>query len=222
MSCSGMPQHTPSPAPGPMDPEPPPALRWDERYSGEEYHYGTEPNDFVRQEAGRIPPGARVLCLAEGEGRNAVYLAGLGHRVVAVDQSKVGLDKARRLAGERGVVVETVVADLAELAIEPSGWDAIVSVWCHVTPELRRDLHRRVAEGLRPGGVFLLEAYTPRQLEYGTGGPPDPTRLMTLADLRDDLQGLELEVGREGEREIREGRSHVGPSHTVQVAARRP
>lgn len=204
-----------------MSSDPSPAQRWDSRYSEQDYYYGTEPNDFLHEEAGRIPAAGRVLCLAEGEGRNAVFLASLGHRVVAVDQSRVGLEKARHLATERGVVVETVTADLAELAIEPGGWDAIVSVWCHVPAELRRDLHRRVVEGLRPGGVFLLEAYTPRQLEYGTGGPPDVRRLMTLAELRDELPGLELEVAREGEREVREGRGHLGLSHTVQVAARR-
>lgn len=204
-----------------MSSDPSPAQRWDARYSDPAFYYGTEPNDFLREEVGRIPTGGRVLCLAEGEGRNAAFLAGLGHRVVAVDQSKVGLEKARRLAAERGVVVETVTADLAELAIEPEGWDAIVSVWCHVPSELRRDVHRRVVQGLRPGGIFLLEAYTPRQPEYGTGGPPDVHRLMTLVELRGELAGLELEIAREGEREIREGRGHLGLSHTVQVAARR-
>jgi len=205
-----------------MPEEETPASRWDARYAGDDYHYGTEPNDFLREEAGRIPPGARVLCLAEGEGRNAVFLAGLGHRVVAVDQSRVGLEKARRLAADRGVTVETITADLAELRIEPEGWDAVVSIWCHLPAELRRDVHRRVAEGLRQGGILVLEAYTPRQLAYGTGGPPDPDRLMTLDALRDELRGLELDVGREVEREVHEGAGHRGPSHVVQVVARKP
>lgn len=199
-----------------------PSSRWDIQYAQEGYAYGSEPNDFVREEAHRIPGGGRVLCLAEGEGRNAVHLASLGHRVVAVDQSRVGLEKARRLAAERGVTVDTVTMDLAELAMEPGGWDAIVSVWCHLPPGLRREVHGRVVRGLRPGGVLILEAYTPRQLDYGTGGPPDPARLMTLKGLRDELAGLEFEVGREGEREIHEGRLHNGPSHTVQVVARHP
>lgn len=204
-----------------MTPDDPPSTRWDERYSTDEYVYGKEPNDFVREQATTIPPEARVLCLAEGEGRNAVFLAGLSHRVVAVDQSKVGLEKARKLAAERQVTVETVVGDLAELRIEPGGWDAIVSVWCHVPTDVRRDLHRRVVEGLRPGGVLILEAYTPRQLGYGTGGPPDPDRLMTLAGLREELEGLALEVAEETEREIHEGAKHDGLSHVVRIVARR-
>lgn len=205
-----------------MTPDETPASRWDARYAPDEYVYGTEPNDFLREASGPLRPGARILSLAEGEGRNAVYLAGLGHQVVAVDQSRVGLEKARRLAASRNVVVETVTADLADLRIEPGGWDAIVSIWCHVPSALRRDLHRRVVEGLRPGGIFILEAYTPRQLEYGTGGPPDPDRLMTLEALREELHGLSLEVGAEVEREVREGVNHHGRSHVVRVLARKP
>lgn len=200
-----------------MTPEESPASRWDARFASDEYVYGKEPNDFARDEAVRIPAGSRVLCLAEGEGRNAVHLAERGHRVVAVDHSRVGLEKARRLAAERGVVVETVIGDLAELQVEPEGWDAIVSVWCHLPSAVRADLHRRVVAGLRPGGIFILEAYTPRQLEYGTGGPPDPDRLMTLDALGEELAGLRLEVGREVVREIHEGEKHHGPSHVVQV-----
>jgi SAM-dependent methyltransferase len=198
------------------------ADRWDARYADAGYLYGTEPNDFLRDQAPALPEGSRTLCLAEGPGRNAVFLAGRGHRVVAVDQSRVGLEKARQLAHERGVVVETVTADLSELHIEPEGWDAIVSIWCHLPSTVRTTLHRRVVQGLKPGGVLVLEAYTPRQLEYGTGGPPDPDRLMTLDGLREELAGLELEVGRELEREIHEGTKHQGPSHVVQVLARKP
>lgn len=205
----------------PTTPDDPPSTPWDERYACEEYLYGTEPNDFIREQATKISDRGRILCLAEGEGRNAVFLAGLGHTVVAVDQSRIGLEKARRLASRRGVTVETVVGDLGELRIEPGGWDAIVSVWCHVPVGMRRDLHRRVVDGLKPGGVFILEAYTPRQLEYGTGGPPDPDRLMTLSALREELEGLVLELAEETEREIHEGRKHDGPSHVVRVLGRR-
>ncbi|UCC24070.1 MAG: class I SAM-dependent methyltransferase [Gemmatimonadales bacterium] len=195
---------------------------WDTRYSAEDYLYGTEPNDFLREHASSLPEASRTLCLAEGQGRNAVFLAGLGHRVVAVDRSRVGLERARHLAHERGVVVETVTADLAELHIEPGGWDAVISIWCHLPSDVRADLHRRVVQGLKPGGVLVLEAYTPRQLEYGTGGPPDPDRLVRLEELRDELAGLDLEVALETEREIHEGTKHHGPSHVVQVVARSP
>jgi SAM-dependent methyltransferase len=130
---------------------------WNQRYSAEHYVYGTEPNDFLAASLEQLPTG-RVLCLAEGEGRNAVFLAALGNQVTAVDASSVGLAKARRLAAKHGVEIETLTCDLAELEIEPGAWDLIVSIFAHTPAPLRADLHRRVATGLRPGGVFLLEA----------------------------------------------------------------
>lgn len=198
--------------------------RWDERYSAEDYAYGTEPNDFLAAHAHMLPMG-RVLSLAEGEGRNAVFLAGQGYEVTAVDQSAVGLGKARRLAEREGVAIETIVADLAEFKIEPQSWDGIVSISAHVPRSIRKGLHRRVAEGLKPGGVLLLEAYTPRQLETaGKGGPgPDQSdRFMTLAELHQELQGLDFLIARETEREVNEGKYHHGPGAVVQVVARKP
>ncbi len=192
---------------------------WDERYSEPGYAYGAEPNDFLAAEAARIPPGGRVLCLAEGEGRNAVWLAGRGLVVTAVDQSSVGLAKAETLAAERGVSIATVQADLAVFEIEPGAWDAIVSIWGHLPRHVREVLHKKVAHGLRPGGVLILEAYTPAQLALGTGGPRDPGMCMTLASLREELAGLEVVVGIEKEREVKEGKYHQGRSAVVQVAA---
>ncbi len=194
---------------------------WDERYSEPGFAYGTEPNDFLRERAAQLEPG-RTLSLAEGEGRNAVFLAGLGHRVTAVDASAVGLDKARRLAAERGVTMETRVADLAAFDIEPGAWDNIVSIFCHLPPEVRRRLHRAVVAGLRPGGLLLLEAYTPAQIALGTGGPPVPELTMTLDALREELEGLTFLHAIERERDVVEGRYHTGRAAVVQVLARRP
>ena len=194
---------------------------WDERFAGEAYAYGREPNDFLRAEAHRIPPGP-VLCLAEGEGRNAVFLAGLGHPVTAVDLSREGLRKTEQLARERGVSVTTVRADLASYELEPGAYAGVVAIFAHLPPAVRRRVHARVVTALRPGGVFLLEAYTPDQLALGTGGPKDPAMLVTLADLQAELGPLRIELGREVRREIHEGTLHAGPSATVQlVAARR-
>ena len=150
---------------------------WDQRYDTEEYVYGTAPNEFLVAHAARIPKG-HVLCLGEGEGRNGVWLAEQGYRVTAVDSSSVGLAKARRLAEARGVSLETVAADLAEYDLGEVAWDGIVSIFCHVPMDLRRDLHSRVVRALRPGGAFLLEAYTPRQLALATGGPPTAELMM--------------------------------------------
>ncbi len=195
--------------------------QWDERYGTTRYYYGTEPNDFLRERFGLIRAGGDVLCLAEGEGRNAVFLAEQGFRAVAVDQSAVGLQKARDLAAERGVAIATVAADLAEYHIEPAHWDGIVSIWCHLPAPLRAAVHRQVVPGLKPGGVFLLEAYTPEQLRYGTGGPKSADLMPTLAELRRELTGLEIVFAAERERVVREGEGHTGPSSVVQVAARR-
>ena len=140
---------------------------WDERYNTAEYVYGTDPNAFLANVIDQIPKG-RTLCVAEGEGRNAVFLAERGHDVVAVDASAVGLAKAQQLAGERGVAIETVVADLADFAIAAHSWDAIVSIFAHVPPEIRKPLHRKMVQGLRSGGMLVLEAYTPEQIKLGT------------------------------------------------------
>lgn len=193
---------------------------WDERFSSPDYVYGTEPNAFVAAMAPRIPAGP-VLCLAEGEGRNAVHLARLGHAVTAVDQSAIGLAKAARLAAPRGVPLTTVVADLAHYAIAPAAWVGIVATFAHLPPPLRREVHAQVVAGLRPGGVFILEAYTPAQLAFGTGGPKDPSLCMTLAALRDELAGLEFDVARECERDVLEGTGHTGRGAVVQLVARR-
>jgi SAM-dependent methyltransferase len=191
---------------------------WDERYAEEGWAYGTEPNDLLRQVAARIPPGP-VLCLGEGEGRNAVFLAGQGHQVTAVDASAVGLAKARALAAERGVAIETVHADLADHAVEPGRWSGVVEIFCHMPPGLRRRVHRAAAAGLAPGGALVLEAYTPRQLEHRTGGPPALERLYEPAEVRRVLEeaGLALERCEELVREVREGRYHAGAGAVLQV-----
>ncbi len=196
-------------------------MDWDERYSIEDYAYGTEPNGFLRRMADRIPAG-RTLCLAEGEGRNAVFLAGRGHRVLGVDSSRVGLEKARRLAAERGVEIDTRVADLAGFDIEPESWDNVISIFCHVPPPVREALHRKVVAGLKPGGWLVLEAYTPRQIELGTGGPPVAELTMTLDALRRELEGLEFHHAEELEREVVEGLFHTGHAAVVQLLARKP
>ena len=146
---------------------------WDKRYAGETYAYGTQPNDFLRDNAQSLPVGD-TLCLGEGEGRNAVFLAGLGHRVTALDSSEVGLGKALRLAA-----------------------------------------------ALRPGGRFILEAYTPDQLRHGTGGPANEAMMMDVATLHDELAGLEFQIAREVVRDLHEGEFHNGIGAVVQLVARK-
>ncbi len=192
---------------------------WDERYSISEFYYGTEPNDFLREHASKIRKSGKVLCLAEGEGRNAVYLAKLGFEVTAVDQSSVGLKKLKELATQNGVTVNTVVADLADYAIVDGNWDAIISIWCHVPPVLRKKLHESVVRGLKKDGVLILESYHPRQLEFKTGGPPVPELMMTILDLKSEFSGLKFVMSHEIEREVHEGKGHFGRSAVTQVLA---
>jgi len=194
---------------------------WDNRYATSDFVFGTEPNDFLRSVADRIPAGP-VLCLAEGEGRNAVFLATCGHAVTATDLSATGLAKAQTLAAQRRIALTTEVADLAAYAIAPGAWSGIVAIFMHLPPELRRDVLGRAVAGLRPGGVVIMEAYRPAQLAFGTGGPKDPALLPTLELLRAELPGLEFEIGHEIERDVIEGGGHTGRSAVVQVLARQP
>jgi SAM-dependent methyltransferase len=196
------------------------AEMWEGRYGGDEFLYGTEPNDFLAEAVADAAPGD-VLCLADGEGRNGVYLASLGHRVTSVDLTQAGMAKAAGLAEGRGVELTTVVADLADYDLGTQRWDLIVSIFAHTPPDVRRRIHAGVTVALRPGGRFVLEAYTPDQIGRGTGGPPAPELTMTLEGLRDELRGLAFEVGREMVRPVIEGSGHTGDGAVVQVIARR-
>lgn len=193
---------------------------WDEEYSVEEYVYGELPNEFLAEMTARLKKGT-VLCLAEGEGRNAVHLAKQGFNVTAVDSSIVGLRKAERLAQKNGVTIKTVHADLADYQIEENTWDNIVSISCHLPPELRKEVHKNAVLGLKQAGVFLLEAYTPKQLEFQTGGPSSAKFMMELAALKTELAGLELMHGEELIREVIEGINHTGKASVVQVLAKK-
>ena len=195
---------------------------WDERYSESGFAFGTEPNDFLVASVGLLQPGSEILCLAEGEGRNGVYLASLGHRVTAVDSSSVGLGKALQLAERRGVSMDIVEADLEDFAIQPSSFQAIISIFCHLPPALRVRLHQKVCEGLSPGGVFILEGYAKKQINNDTGGPRKIELLMDLEELKHELQPLILNHAIETERDIREGAYHEGIGTVVQIIGTKP
>ncbi|NBO39311.1 class I SAM-dependent methyltransferase [bacterium] len=194
---------------------------WDERYSDPDYFYGKEPNDFLKESVHLLRAHNKILCLAEGEGRNAVFLAGLGLNldVTALDASRVGLNKTLALAQERSVSVQTIHADLADYELGENCWDVIVSVWCHLPSNLRRKVHTGIVQALKPGGRLILEAYTPAQLKFQSGGPKSVDMLMQLDDLKNELSGLKILVGQECERTIHEGLGHNGLSAVVQLTA---
>jgi SAM-dependent methyltransferase len=203
-----------------MQEQPADSRAWDDRYSADEYLYGTEPNDFLVEQAAGISFGT-ALCLADGEGRNSVFLAGLGFEVTAVDISARGSEKTRALAAERGVEVEVITSDLAGFDLGSDRWDLIVSIFAHLPPEVRRDLHTRLPRSLRPGGTLILEAYRPEQAERATGGPPEPSRLFDLSSLESEIAGLDFILAREIERDVSEGSGHSGAGAVVQLVGRR-
>ncbi|THF64776.1 class I SAM-dependent methyltransferase [Pseudothauera nasutitermitis] len=199
---------------------------WDHQFSQPGYRYGQQPNAFLAEQAHRLPAGSRVLVPGDGEGRNSVWLAGQGHRVTAIDQSRVGLDKAEALAAQRGVALRTRQADLALWAPEAGEWDAVVLTYVHLPPVLRATAHQRLWQGLRPGGWFLLEAFSPAQLGRPSGGPPDLAMLYSLAQLHEDLTPVggaqaEQHVAWEGRVHLDEGPGHQGEAEVVRLLLRK-
>jgi SAM-dependent methyltransferase len=194
---------------------------WDERYSVDQYVYGKSPNTFLRDNVDNIPMG-RVLSIAEGEGRNAVFLAQQGYAVTAVDASRVGLQKARKLAQENGVEIEFIHADLASYELGNEQWDGIVSIFCPLPSAARKQFYKRLPGSLKPGGVFLLEAYTPDQLRHGTGGGTEVDVMQTKVSVSGELAGLTFSRLVELEREVLEGIYHTGISAVVQAIAVKP
>jgi len=188
---------------------------WDEEYNVEHYVYGIEPNIFLAENVRVIPKG-NVLSLAEGEGRNAVFLAKQGYTVTAVDVSSVGLAKAKKLAEENNVSINFVHADLEQYDMGQEKWDGIVSIFCHFPKEARRKLYSKVISGLKDNGVFLLEAYTPSQLLHGTGGPPSEDMLVSKEKLTEELKGLNFNHLIELERAVLEGTNHTGIGSVLQ------
>ncbi len=196
-----------------------PGAIWDARYDGDAFFYGVAPNDFLAEHAGKIE--GPVLSLAEGEGRNAVFLAERGLEVLGVDVSAVGLGKAQRLAEARGVRIETAVADLAEYTPEAGRYGAVVSIFAHLPPAVRAVLYPRVIAALKPGGLLLLEGYAEAQLSRDTGGPKDIALLFSVDQLREDFRSLELVLLREVVRDVREGTGHTGLASVVQFIGRK-
>ena len=193
---------------------------WDERFDTPEYIYGTQPNNFLVSVANEIPP-SKVLCLADGEGRNGVYLASLGYDVTAVDQSAVGLAKAQKLAIAKQVSITTIQANLADFVIEAEAWDGIVSIYCHLPSALRNKVYQQIIRGLKPNGVFMLEGFAPEQLQYNTGGPKDLDLLPKLVTLQEELGSLNWEISQDIERELWEGRYHNGKAAVIQMLGRK-
>jgi SAM-dependent methyltransferase len=197
--------------------------RWDARFAQDAYVFGTEPNRFLEREAHRLPAGARVLAVADGEGRNGVWLAQQGFRVTAFDVAPNAQAKAARLASERGVPLDFRLADVVSWAWEPDAFDAVAAIFVQFAPPpLRAAMFEGMRHTTRPGGLVLLQGYRPEQIAYGTGGPPDPAFLYTEAMLRDAFAGWSVESLHVHDSEISEGAGHRGMSALIDLVARKP
>lgn len=198
------------------------AQSWNKRFEGEGFHFGTEPNAWLAEHAGAWSPGQRVLCVADGEGRNSVWLAGRGLAVDAFDIAPVGVDKARRLAAKAGVTVDYAVADCDGFDWKAGRYDGVAAIFVQFAdPPMRERLFANMKRCLKPDGLLVLQGYTPKQLEYGTGGPPFVSHLYTPPMLREAFADMEIVTLREYEAELAEGKGHRGKSALVGLVARR-
>lgn len=195
---------------------------WDQRYAGPDYVYGQAPNALVAEMTRHLPANAWVLLPGDGEGRNAVHLAAAGHRVLSVDRSAVGLQKARQLAAAHTLSIHTEQADLATWAWPRQRFDAVFAIFLHLPSAIRTKVHSGMVDSLKPGGLLVLEAFRPEQLPRTSGGPKDLDLLYSAADLRDDFSNLlDLRV-EEVEAVLDEGPLHQGHAALVRVVGRKP
>lgn len=204
---------------------------WDERYGDQAFAFGEAPNDCLVEQLTAHPPlvpakpahSKTALALADGEGRNGVWLAQQGYGVTSVDVSPKGLEKAQGLAAQRGVSIQTVLADLTAFDFGQQAWSVVASIFLHLPAERRRDVNRRAVAALQPGGIFIFEGYGKDQLRYGTGGPKEESLLYDLAELKADFDGLPVQALHHfsGERLVQEGVRHTGLAAVVQLTVRR-
>ncbi len=196
---------------------------WDARYAVDEYVFGTAPNRFLASQQALIRQGMRALSIADGEGRNGVWLAGQGANVHAVDVSPVALDKAKKLASARGVTLEFELADLLDWTWPEAAYDLVVAIFIQFAPPPERE---RIIDGIRrtlkPGGLLILQGYTPKQIEFATGGPSNPANLYTEVLLREWFGDWEILHLSEHEDFISEGAHHHGMSALIDLVVVKP
>lgn len=199
------------------------AATWNKRFEGDGFIFGQEPNEYLRAQAAGLRPGGRALCVADGEGRNSIWLAQQGLLVDAFDIAELGVAKARRWAQQAQVAVNYSVADCDQWAWPQAHYDAVAAIFVQFAdPAMRERLFAHMQRALRPGGLLILQGYTPRQLEYKTGGPPLLSHLYTEALLREAFAALQIIELREYESDLTEGAQHRGRSALVGLVAQKP
>lgn len=196
---------------------------WDARYGGSDYLFGTEPARFLVDHVDHLAGAGRVLAVADGEGRNSVWLAGRGLDVTAFDASSVAVGKARALAEREGVSFDLHVADTEGWDWEEGAFDVVVAIFIQFAPPAKRAaIFAGMKRTLRPGGVLLLHGYQPEQIAYGTGGPPHAENMYTASMLREAFADMTIQRLASYDREVREGRGHHGMSALIDLVARKP
>ena len=198
---------------------------WNDRYGNDEFAYGTAPNEFLLSQQARLPASGRALAVGDGEGRNGVWLAQQGLSVLSVDLAAAGLQKARALAQQNDVTLETKQADLSDWDWPVATYDVVVSIYLHFPSDLRPRMHRAMLQALKPGGILMLEAFAPNQLDYQkqyqSGGPPRLDMLYAPDMLREDLAGAEEVMLAEAKTKLQEGAYHAGPAAVVRAVFRK-
>lgn len=189
---------------------------WDERYKAKEYAYGEEPNRFMVDELSKLTPG-KILFPGEGEGRNAVYAAGKNWQVSAFDISVEGRKKALQLANKHRVSIDYQISDYDSVAFPPDYFDCIVMIFAHIHKSKRTAIHRKLANYLKPGGLFLMECFTKDQLAYNTGGPKNVDMLYTEDELRHDFSSFSQLRTYKTIEELDEGRFHQGDASLLRM-----
>ena len=164
---------------------------WNERFSSEEYVYGTEPNKFFAEQIAKLELG-KILFLGDGEGRNAVYAAKLGWDVHAVDYSESGKQKALKLAENENVNINYIITDVTEFLSEENNFDAVVIIYLHLNEDNRKIVHQNIVKTLKPNGKIILEVFDKKQIENKTGGPKNIDLLYSLEDIFEDFQDLDI------------------------------
>jgi SAM-dependent methyltransferase len=191
---------------------------WNDRYSSEEFIYGTEPNEFFKSEIDKLAPGA-LLLPSEGEGRNAVYAAKLNWKVDAFDQSEKGKEKCEVLAKKNNVTVNYTVADATKIELGENKYDMIALIFAHFPSTIREQIHHKCVKALKPAGLLLLEAFTPKQLGNQSGGPKDVDMLYTSELLKGDFKKLNVKYLAEVSVDLSEGKHHSGKGDVVRLLA---
>lgn len=194
---------------------------WNDRFKSDEYYYGEEPNTFIREQAFRLADNNKVIAFAEGEGRNAVFLAKQGHEVTAIDYSESGLQKTKKLAQNHRVNVHTKKVDLLVDSLPVNEYDAAIMVFGHFHTDHQKMILDKMIQTIKPSGLIMLEVYSKKQLNYGTGGPKNIDMLYDPIDILTWCEEHEVIHFFNGEQERIEGEGHTGLAHVIQLVIRK-